>query len=236
MRVLLLSGDRRTARAYAEAAEETGLLRLVALKNTAQVLERLFRDPFDALISEDPSVLRPSVQNRPVLWPNHLFLLFSDSVAAHPFPESLTFCFPKDSDPKDVLRRIAAFPGGHRKRSDSEAGISHFLQQCGVPVSLSGFEYLREAIRLILERKRVIDVSSVNDLYEIVSSELGTTAYVAEHAMRHAIDTAWIRSDPTVLERLFGDTVYSDRSAPSNAAFLFRAADHIKISERGAII
>ena len=46
MRVILLTGDRQTAQSYSDAAEQTGILRLCVMKNMAQVLERLFRDPF----------------------------------------------------------------------------------------------------------------------------------------------------------------------------------------------
>ncbi len=235
MRIMLLSGDRKTARAFADAAEETDKVRLCVLKNTAQVLERFFRDPFDALLSDDPSVLLPRVQNCSVLWPNHIFLLLSESVGNVRLPEMLTFCFSKDDDPKDILFRISQFPEGHRNRNNPEVEISRFLQQIGIPVSLSGFEYLREAIRLILAQESAIDVRSVNDLYGILSMETGVSAGVTEHAMRHAIDTAWIRADTALLENLFGYTVRSDRGAPSNAAFLFRAADHIRLN-RGGIV
>ena len=233
MRILLLSDNRKTARLYSDAAEEMGKLRLCTLKNTAQVSERLFRDPFDALISDDPSVLQPFFRERCVFWPDHLFLLLSKPTDVDRFPETLTFCFPTDSDPKEVLSRIASFPNGYSRKKSVSIAISQILQQLGVPVSLSGFAYLREAVLLILMQKQAPDVRSVNDIYEILSGEMGTTAFAAEHAMRHAIDSAWIRADPSALEQMFGDTICSDRSAPSNAAFLFRTADQIKINLGG---
>ncbi|MBQ5991245.1 MAG: sporulation initiation factor Spo0A C-terminal domain-containing protein [Clostridia bacterium] len=235
MRIMLLSGDRKRTRAYTDAAEETGGVRLCVLKNTAQVLERFFRDPFDALLSDDPSVLLPRIQNCAVQWPNHIFLLLSEPPGGVSFPKTLTFCFSKDADPKTVLSRVAMFPEGHRSRNSTEVDISRFLQQVGVPVSLSGFDYLREAIRLILAQESTVSVGHVNDLYGILAMENGVSAGVAEHAMRHAIDTAWIRADTALLEKLFGYTVRSDRGAPSNAAFLFRAADHIRLLRGGAV-
>lgn len=233
MRIMLLSDNRKTAQCYADAAKEIGSHRLSTVKNIAQALERLFRDPFDALVSEDPSVLLPRIQNCPVLWPNHIFLLTHETVSCDYYPDVLTFCFSADTDPKTVLLRIGMFPKGHRKRNDIHTAISFFLQQAGVPVFLSGFDYLREAIRLILIQKSAVDVRSVNDIYEIVAAEAGTNPFIAEHAMRHAIETAWIRADMPVLEQLFGYTVRSDRGVPSNAAFLFRAADQIQLNEKG---
>lgn len=236
MRVLLLTADRRTARAYAEAAEETGLLRLHTLKNTAQVLERLFRDPFDALLSEDVSILLPQVRRCAVPWPEHLFLLSDRTIESLRLPEYLTFCFSKDSDPKAVLARIARFPNGKSRKGSAEETISRFLRQIGVPVFLNGFDYLRTALGLILSQGSMTDVKSINQVYSILSMIYGISAYVAEHAIRHAIDAAWIRADTGMLERLFGYTVRPDRGVPSNAAFLFRAADHIRLKEKGEVL
>ena len=233
MRIMLLTSDRKTARRYTEAAEEQLSIRLCTLKNTAQVLERFYRDPFDALLSDDPCVLLPQIQNCAVFWPNHIFLLASDPLGTIRLPEALTFCFSRDSDPEDVLTRIGKFPKGHTDNHNAETAISQLLQRVGIPVSLSGFDYLREAIRLIFAPKNAADIRSVNDLYQIISSETGESVYVVEHAMRHAIDTAWIRADMRFLEQLFGNTVHSDRSAPSNAAFVFRAADQIQLEQRG---
>jgi two-component system response regulator (stage 0 sporulation protein A) len=110
------------------------------------------------------------------------------------------------------------------------------LQQTGFPVSLSGFDYMKEAIRLILTQKQATNVRSVNDLYEILAAEMCVSTSAAEHAVRHAIDTAWLLADPDTLDKLFGETVQSERAAPSNAAFLFRAADCIGLDQKRGIL
>lgn len=236
MRVMMLTGDQKTARAYAEAEAETGMLRLCVLKNTAQVLERLFRDPFDALLSDDASILLPEIRRCPIPWPDHLFLLTERPVEAVKLPDDLTFCFPKDSDPKYVLGRIAQFPRGMERKPQTEATISRVLQQIGVPVFLSGFDHLKTALRVILSLDHPLDVRSINDIYAVTSAVSGVSVYVAEHAIRHAIDAAWMRADTETLERLFGYTVRPDRGAPSNAAFLFRTADHIRMTREGETV
>lgn len=235
MRIMLFTSDRKAARAYAEAAEQTGTLRLCSVKNTAQVLERLFRESFDALLSDDPSVLLSQIRQCPVLWPAHIFYLTDMPIEATGLPAFLTFCFPKDSDPKTVLMRIAGFPKEQGDGHDAEAAISRFLQQAGVPVSLSGFACIRLALRLILSKDNLLEVPSVQNLYNIISALTGISPFMAEHAIRHAIDAAWIRADTTELEKLFGYTVRQDRGAPSNGAFLFRAADHIRLTRRGIL-
>ena len=233
MRIMLLINDRRTARAYAGAADQCESIRVCTLKNTAQVLERLYRESFDALLSDDPVILLPQVRKCRVQWPDHTFLLIEKSFETMRLPECLTFCFSKDRDPKDVLRCIAQFPKSVRCDLNTEQTISAFLQKAGVPVSLSGFAYLGTALRLILSQDHLRDVQATHAVYTFISMADGVSVYVAEHAIRTAIDAAWMRADTTLLEKLFGYTVRSDRGAPSNALFLFRAADHIRLTREG---
>ena len=235
MRILLLTGDRKTARAYTDAADQCGGVRVCTLKNTAQVLERLYRETFDALLSDDPAILLPQVRNCRVQWPDHTFLLVEKPFENIQLPECLTFCFSNNSDPKDVLRSISGFPKSARHFPSTEQTISGFLQQAGVPVSFSGFAYLSTSLRLILSQVHSFNVQRIHTIYTFLSMTAGVNTSVAEHAIRTAIDAAWMRADTALLEKLFGYTVRSDRGAPSNAAFLFRIADHIKLTEEGTI-
>ena len=233
MRIMLLTNDRKTACAYTDAADQSGSVRVCTLKNTAQVLERLYREPFDALLSDDSMILFPQIRNCRVQWPDHTFLLVDKPIEHMRLPECLTFCFSKDGDPKDVLHCIAQFPKSARRIPGMEQTISGFLQQAGVPVSFSGFAYLRDALRLILSQDHVLDARTIQPVYTFISMTFGVSASVAEHTVRTAIDAAWMRADTALLEKLFGYTVRSDRGAPSNAAFLFRVADHIKLKREG---
>jgi len=233
MRIILLTNDRKTAHAYTDAAEQSRSVRLCTLKKTAQVLELLYRDSFDALLSDDPMILLPLIRTCGVRWPDHTFLLIEKPIETIQLPDFLTFCFSKNSDPKDVLRSVAGFPKSTRRFCNTERKISEFLQQTGVPVSFSGFMYLSIALRIILSQDHTLDVQAINDIYSFISAVAGVSISVTEHAIRTAIDAAWMRADTAMLEKLFGYTVRSDRGAPSNAAFLFRAADHIRLTREG---
>lgn len=233
MRIVLLTNDRKTARAYTDAVDQGGCVRICTLKSIAQVLEQLYRDSFDALLSDDPVILLPQVRNCRVRWPDHTFLLVEKPFEPAQLPEYLTFCFSKDTDTKNVLRCIAGFPKSTRQSCHTEQMISGFLQQAGVPVSFSGFAYLGTALRLILSQRHPLDVQAVQAVYAFVSMTEGVSTSVVEHAIRTAIEAAWIRADTALLEKLFGYTVRSDRGAPSNAAFLYRIADHIRLTEEG---
>ena len=236
LKVLLLCGDRTVSDRYVSAAEDVGLIRVYPTKTAAQAMERMFRDPFDALLFDDFFLMSARIQARPLIWPDHQFLLIRDSRTPKRLPESVTFCFPIETEPGRVLKLVGSFPKGQKRRQNPDYLISRFLQQIGVPVFLYGFTYLSEAIRLMLTQRSVTDIGSLNAVYDILSEEAKTNASVIEHAMRHAIDAAWMRADPELLERTFGDTIHSDRAAPSNAAFLFRAADQIRINQKGETV
>ncbi len=233
MNVMLLTSDPDRSGRFREVSKNTERVRLVTVRNAGQMLEQLFRKPFDALIADEPCIVHPHIRKRPVLWPNQQYLLLHEPIHAFPVPPWITYCFSDADDPKRIFSMIESMPGGQTRENDTECRISDFLQQTAVPVYLSGFDYLREAIRLILMRERLTDVQSLNALYEILAASTGVPAPMTEHAIRHAIDTAWMLAEPDALEKLFGDTVHSDRAAPSNAAYLFRAADHIRMQQEG---
>lgn len=235
MRIMLLTGDRETAKRYRNAAQTAETVQLCVTANAAQTLERLFREPFDAMLTDDPGILHPRLRKSPVYWPDPICLLLRRPLAGMSIPAELTFCFPCDSDPKEVLARIGSFPSTRRRRITPEVRISRFLQNVGVPVSLSGFDCMREAIRMLLSADLWAGSVTVSDLYEALAFEMQASASVMEHSIRHAIDAAWIRADMRTLERVFGYTIDAERAAPSNAAFLFRAADHIGLCQREEI-
>lgn len=231
MRIMLLTNDRKTLSRYRSAAEELGQTRLIAVKSVTDALERLFREPYDALLSDNLAFFHPRILRSPVLWPDTVCLLFREPLKVVRLPEKLTFCFSEDSEPKTVLRRIGSFPAKRGIQVDQEVLISRFLQQAGVPVSLIGFDCMREAIRIILSMDSMTEPAALYDIYTVVAKLLKISVSVTEHAIRHAINAAWIRADAVTLERVFGYTIDAERATPSNAAFLFRAADHIKIHQ-----
>ncbi len=229
MRILLFTGDRETARRFSAAARRSAHALFVA-ETAEETAERMFRDAFDALLLTDPGMLQSSWRRRPLNWPRRIYLI---GKALDGLPDGLTFCFSADSDPEDLLLRVCALGSGRVRQTGCDALISGFLQRIGVPVSLSGFTYLAAGMRLLLKRRRLTDVNAIAELYEVVAAETGTDASKAEHAMRHAIDAAWMRADPATLMEVFGNTVQSERAAPSNAAFLFRAAEQVRFAQKG---
>lgn len=230
MHVLLLTSDRNTARRYLAAAKAAGV-RLARAETTAEALEQLFRVPFDALLFDAPEILDPALRRCPVLWPRRRYRIEAPPDALAPTAE-LTYCFSQGCAAEAVLSRVAALSSEPVRQTDARVLIAQFLSRVGVPPSMTGYRFLFAGVQLLLQSKRLTD-ASVGDVYARLAFETGASASAVEHAMRHAIDTAWMRADPAVLEEMFGNTVQSERAAPSNAAFLFRAAQQVRSMQRG---
>lgn len=232
MRILLLTADKIITHTFLTASERIGDTELVPLTRTEQALERLFREPFDAMITDQFGILHPRFFERPILWPELIFLLLRNS-GIRLLPKAVTHCFSSSDDPGTILRSVRSFSGGHTRRNDTDLTVSRLLQRLGTPVSLNGFDYLRDAILLILTHNCITGIHLLADIYGVIAAVYGVRMSAVEHAMRQAIDAAWGRGDAQTIESFFGDTVHSERAAPSNAAFLFRIADQIQVGLRG---
>jgi hypothetical protein len=235
MRIMLETPDRVLAQAY--KTEANGLhVELIVQENPSGVMERLLRDPFDALIVDGPRDLHPFFFVSPILRPGHLFYLLRCPDDLKDCAETASYAFMCDTDPGRVIRFVSAFPPGYERQNPGQWQISGCLQKLGVPVSGSGFRYMREALRILLREKDPTAVGSIDAVYRKLSAHTGADPAAAEHAIRRAIDAAWLRADPETLEQLFGYTVSEERGKPSNAAFLFRTADHIRIQRGGKLM
>jgi two-component system response regulator (stage 0 sporulation protein A) len=109
-----------------------------------------------------------------------------------------------------------------------EVAVSRALCELGVPANLKGYEYLRDAVIMAMEQGHVMG-SVTTVVYPQIARMRDTTPSRVERAIRHAIETAWIRGDINVLNDVFGHTVDAEKGRPTNSAFIARVADKIRI-------
>lgn len=110
----------------------------------------------------------------------------------------------------------------------TEAGVTAILHQIGVPAHIKGYQYLREAIMLILKDKDIL-YNITKDLYPTLAQAHNDTPSKVERAIRNAIETAWNRGNPDLLNELFGYTILSTRGKPTNSEFIAMIADKIAL-------
>ena len=112
-----------------------------------------------------------------------------------------------------------------------EAEVTAILHEVGVPAHIKGYQYVREAIIIVVQNMDAINaVTKV--LYPEVAKRFNTTPSRVERAIRHAIEVAWDRGDLETLQGYFGYTVNSAKGKPTNSEFIAMIADRLVLEGR----
>ena len=101
-----------------------------------------------------------------------------------------------------------------------------FLRELGVPASLSGYRYLKEAINQAAADQSLVHRLTTG-LYPAVAEKFQTTPSRVERAMRHSIETAWTRGDLETLHKRFGYTISAEKGRPTVGEFVALAAEYV---------
>lgn len=115
-----------------------------------------------------------------------------------------------------------------RTKNDLETNITMYIQQLGVPAHIKGYQYIRDAITMVIDDMDTIN-SITKYLYPTVAKHYNTTASRVERAIRHAIEVAWDRGNPDILNELFGYTILGSKGKPTNSEFIALIADKIRL-------
>ena len=112
-----------------------------------------------------------------------------------------------------------------------EVRISEILRELGIPVKLLGHGYIRDA--LLPEKERELCLHGAMDrLYRSVAAKNSATPARIERNIRNAIEVAFDRCTPGILEKYFGNTVRFDRGKPTNSEFLSCIAEKLVFESR----
>ena len=101
------------------------------------------------------------------------------------------------------------------------------LRRLGVPAHLRGHAYLAEAVMLALRQPDCLR-HMTGELYPAVARKYHTTPAGTERAMRHAVETAWLRGDPQMLDAYFGNSVSPQRGKPVKSEFIAQVSGAVR--------
>lgn len=113
-----------------------------------------------------------------------------------------------------------------RKPVTTEEKISEIFISIGIPPHIKGYGYLREAIKMTVERPYIIN-SVTKELYPTVAKKFATTSSKVERAIRHAIEVAWNRGRIDAINAIFGARIYLGTEKPTNSEFIALVADKL---------
>lgn len=109
-----------------------------------------------------------------------------------------------------------------------EAIVTNIIHEIGVPAHIKGYQYLREAIIIVVNNVDTIS-QITKTLYPDIARKYKTTPSRVERAIRHAIEVAWSRAQADAVETLFGYTVSSSRGKPTNSEFIAMISDKLRL-------
>ena len=115
--------------------------------------------------------------------------------------------------------------------NDLEIDITNLIHEIGVPAHIKGYQYLRDAITLVVNNMDFLSAVT-KELYPAIASMNNTTASRVERAIRHAIEIAWNRGKLETLDALFGYTVKTDKGKPTNSEFIAIIADKLRLERK----
>lgn len=109
-----------------------------------------------------------------------------------------------------------------------EAEVTSIMHEIGVPAHIKGYQYLRDAIMMVVKDIDIIN-SITKQLYPTIAREYNTTPSRVERAIRHAIEVAWSRGQVDTIDSLFGYTINLGKGKPTNSEFIAMVADKLRL-------
>ena len=106
--------------------------------------------------------------------------------------------------------------------------ITNLFLTLGIPAHIKGYQYLREAVHMVLENHDVIN-RITKELYPGIAHKFDTSASKVERAMRHAIEVAWTRGRLEAVNQMYGYRVFAREDKPTNGEFIAMVADKLAV-------
>ena len=132
-----------------------------------------------------------------------------------------------------VLEQIAQMPPQTRPEVIVTSWFANkeiIQHTVGIPAHIKGYQYLRCAIKMVMEERRLIN-RITKELYPKVAAAFDTSDTKVERAIRHAIEVAWTRGRIENINQLFGFQVYTKNDKPTNGEFIALVADKLSMEQ-----
>lgn len=119
------------------------------------------------------------------------------------------------------------------KDNSLEVDVTNVIHEIGVPAHIKGYQYLREAIMMVVKDIELLS-GITKELYPGIASKFETTPSRVERAIRHAIEVAWSRGRIETINKLFGYTIHDEKGKPTNGEFVAMIADKLRMQSKHA--
>ena len=143
--------------------------------------------------------------------------------------EGASYFMVKPISPQNLEERIldlssSVIKQDKRETKQLDEKISNIFISIGIPAHIKGYQFLREAVKLAVEKPDIIG-SITKQLYPTIAERFETSSSKVERGMRHAIEVAWNRGKIENINSLFGLKIYSSNEKPTNGELIALIAD-----------
>lgn len=112
--------------------------------------------------------------------------------------------------------------------------ITNLFLTLGIPAHIKGYQYLREAVHMVLKDHGVIN-RITKELYPGVARKYDTSASKVERAMRHAIEVAWSRGRLDAVNKMYGYKLFDAMDKPTNGEFISCVSEKLRSGKAAAV-
>ena len=163
----------------------------------------------------------------------------SEEMVQELLDEGFAYYFVKPFDENVLAARVLKVALGQEKRilhtsvDSDELTVTEILHQIGVPAHIKGYQFLRTAVKMVVDNPDMIN-RITKELYPSIGKCYNTSASKVERAIRHAIEVAWSRGRIDTLNKAFGCRVATKEDKPTNGEFIAMLADKLSLEQRSA--
>jgi two-component system response regulator (stage 0 sporulation protein A) len=125
---------------------------------------------------------------------------------------------------RQMITQILPFDG-------LETDVNFILNRLKVPAHFKGFKYLKDAILMTIKDPNLVN-EMTKKLYPLIAELYSINIQRVERSMRFAIESAWNKGDVAILHELFGYCVDDRKGKPTNASFIAKIADKIRLEKK----
>lgn len=132
-----------------------------------------------------------------------------------------------ENQPKPIVNQ--------KPKPNLEMVVTEIIQSMNIPSHFKGFLYLRNAILMAIEEPELIN-NVTTKLYPMIAERYKTTKHRVERSMRFAIETAWNKGNLELLHSLFGYCVDDSKGKPTNASFIAKISDKLRLENKYKVV
>ncbi len=130
-----------------------------------------------------------------------------------------------------VCSPIPSYQSPQVRARNMDLEVTNIIHQMGVPAHIKGYQYLRDAILMVINDVSLLGAVT-KELYPTIANKYLTTPSRVERAIRHAIELAWDRGNVEMMNKYFGYTINIQRGKPTNSEFIAMVADKLRIGNK----